>query len=365
GEEDPSGTNPDTWPALDYMALVYSFDGTTWYEFAQAPFTRFASAVLTNGAFAETLPAFLNNKQFYLGFRWNNDPLIGGPFSVSVDNLLLQASARKIESELAHGGRENLGAGQEVYFYSVQDGDLLGRIKNNSTNNFGCTNLFVEKAGTGTFNLYQDRNGSLHKVSDKVLRIEASQLYKASQTVTLYFTEDQLKSLEAATGASRTAFGVYQVNATGYAAAGSKNTTRYAATYTDIPGSGGSYSFTFGEKVNGSFALGYQVSALGLTTTAGTTDTQSLRPAKWEFSPIYPNPGSGVAAMTVTVPEKQKVVIEVINVAGQVLFTRSELLVEGLNKISLPVDRLRAGAYRIQLRGTAGNVLNTQSYTRQ
>ncbi|MDQ3277830.1 MAG: M4 family metallopeptidase, partial [Bacteroidota bacterium] len=266
GEEDPSGTNPDTWPALDYMALVYSFDGTTWYEFAQAPFTRFASAVLTNGAFAETLPAFLNNKQFYLGFRWNNDALIGGPFSVSVDNLLLQASARKIESELAHGGRENLAAGQEVYFYSVQDGELLGRIKNNSASNFGCTNLFVEKAGSGTFNLYQERNGSLHKVYDKVLRIEASQLYKASQTVTLYFTEDQLKSLEAATGASRTAFGVYQVNATGYAAAGSKNTSRYAATYTDIPGSGGSYTFTFSEKVNGSFALGYQVSALGLTT---------------------------------------------------------------------------------------------------
>jgi Zn-dependent metalloprotease len=47
GEVDPAGTDPSKFPAFDYMAIVYSFDGNTWYELAQPPFIRFASSTPT------------------------------------------------------------------------------------------------------------------------------------------------------------------------------------------------------------------------------------------------------------------------------------------------------------------------------
>jgi hypothetical protein len=212
--------------------------------------------------------------------------------------------------------------------------------------------------------MYQEKNGSLHKVADKVVRIEASLLYKASQTVTLYFTEAQLQGLEAATGVARTAFSVYQVSAASYTAAASNNTKKYAATYTAIPGSGGYYTFTFSEKVNGSFTVGYQVSVLGTAANRSIGAAEEQTAATWQFGSIYPNPGHGIATMTVTVPKAQRVGIDVINVAGQVIYTRTQQVTEGLNKMALPVDRLNTGSYMIRFRDAEGRTLNTQQYTR-
>jgi Zn-dependent metalloprotease len=366
GEVEPNGTNSAAWPALDYMAIVYSFDGTTWFELAQPPFVRFAAAAPTNGAATGTLPSFLNNKQFYLGFRWVNDPLIGGPVSVSVDNLSLQASARTIENDINHSSRENLNAGQQVYFYSIQDGQILGSVKNESTKDFGCTNTFVEKAGTGTFNLYQGTKDGLHKVADKVVRVEAALIYKAQTKVSLYFTNDQLTALEQATGKQRTQFSVYHVNAAGYTGASSQNTKQYTAIYTPITGVGAYYTITNPEKVNGSYALGTAVSVPGTLTqmeSASKLPEQAVANS-WKFSGVYPNPGSGVATVNVTSPTATRMTIDIVNVSGQVLSTRTEQVVEGLRTINLPVDRLSRGAYLIRFRDAEGNLLNTQHYTR-
>jgi hypothetical protein len=295
-----------------------------------------------------------------------NDPLIGGPMSVSVDDLTLQASARTIENELSHNSRENLNAGQEVYFYSIQDGQLLGNVKNESTRSFGCTNVFVEKAGTGTFNLYQGTKDGVHKVADKVVRVEAALIFKAQTKVTLYFTNEQLAALEQATGKSRTQFGVYHVNAAGYTGASSQNTKRYIAVYTPIAGVGASYTITNPEKVNGSYALGTTVSTLGTTTqmeSASQLPEQAVANS-WKFSGVYPNPGNGVATVNVTIPTATRMTIDIVNVSGQVLSTRTEQVVEGLRTINLPVDRLSRGAYLIRFRDAEGNVLNTQHYTR-
>jgi Zn-dependent metalloprotease len=360
GEEDPSSANPDTWPALDYMAIVYSFDGNVWYEFAQPPFSRFASALPSNGTFDNNLPAFLNNKQFYLGFRWNNDALIGGPFSVSVDNLILQASARKIENDLNHNGRENLDAGQEVYFYSVQDGEVLGKVRNESTKAFGCTNLLVEKSGSGAFNLYQSSKDGLHKVADKIVRVEAGIIYKAPVTLTLYFSDEQLRNLEVATGKDRTTFSVYQVSAANYASAGSQNTKKYTAVYTPIVGAGGSYTITINDRVNGSFALGTTVSSIGMLRSPAKTNAEVK--INGLSHTIFPNPGNGTFTLQINLPEIKQVRVEVVNAYGQVLQSQQLKPGAGMTSIPMNLSRLSSGTYLIQTKDQQGKTLGSQTY---
>lgn len=365
GEVDPTSgsTDIENLPVLDYMAVMYSLDGINFVELNTESFKQFASLLPASGSFTGLLPASLSNHQFYLGFRWSNDANAGGPLSVNIDNLVLKGAPRKIENDLNQNGRENLGAGYDVWFYSAQDGEVLAKVKNSSAKDYGCTNVYVEKTGNRSFNLYQGRDG-LHKVADKVLRIETSLIYKAATTVTLFYTEAQLQALEAATGQKRTAFGVYQTDAPSYTGASAKNTIRYTTTYNAIAGVGGSYTISFTEKANGSYALGYPVSILGTTTSLSGRVSEAGVFTQWQFGGVYPNPGNGSAAVTLTAPKTQRIAIEVINVSGQVLRTRTEQVNTGSNKINLPFDRLVSGAYLIRFRDAEGKVLNAQPYTR-
>jgi hypothetical protein len=346
------------------MAIVYSFDGITWYELAQPPFVRFASAQPVNGVFDNMLPSFLNNKQFYLGFRWYNDPLIGGPVSVSLDNLSLNGAARKIENQLQHQSRENLGAGQDVYFYSIQDGEIISRIKNDFNKSFGCTQTFIEKAGNGTFNLYQGKDG-LHKVADKVVRIETALIYKASSSVTLYYTEAQLQALELATGASRTAFSLFQVNAPAYTAAATSNTKKYSTVYTPLPGVGGAYTISFNERLNGSYALGHTVSILGQMSDAVTLTPMQLQGEGWKFEPLFPNPATQNVQLFVTAPELSNLQVELVNATGQVVLNMVQKLSPVKTGVKLNMNRLAAGSYQVRIRDEKGTLLYAQLFVKQ
>ncbi len=362
GEIEPNGPDTDSWPALDYMAIVYSFDGATWHELGQAPYARFAAAAPTSGQFDYPLPGFLSNRQFYLGFRWNNDPLIGGPVSVSIDNLTLDGAARKLESDLGHNSRENLGANQDVYYYSIQDGDLVGRVKNNSSRDYGCTNLYVEKAGNGSFNLYQSNKDGLHKVADKVIRVETGLIYKASSTISLYYTEQQLLSLEMATGQDRTSFSIYHVEAAAYTAAGANNTRRYAAVYTPLPGVGGYYTVTLNDRANGSYALGYNVSVIGF----GASDSRTgLISAQWKFGDLYPNPASGKAYIEVSAPGEQRIALEIVNSLGQLVQRKHLEIYGGANLVPVELGQLSAGSYMLKLKDADGILLYSQPFLRK
>ena len=86
--------------------------------------------------------------------------------------------------------------------------------------------------------------------------------------------------------------------------------------------------------------------------------------SKWGFSNIYPNPGRGAAFVTVTVPNAQRIIFEVVNVAGQLVAARNEQMMRGENKVALPVERLASGAYLIRFKDVQGKTLNAQQYTR-
>lgn len=365
GEVDPTALTPDieNLPALDYMVVVYSLDGVNFTELNTGDFGPFASLTPKSDTFSARLPVTLSNKQFYLGFRWRNDANAGGPTSVQIDNLLIKGSPRIIENDPGHYGSENLLNGYDVYYYSVQQGEVLGRLKNTSTKDYGCTKIAVERSGlTNTpFNVYQSAGGTLKAVS-KVMRITATNVYDLPSTVTLYYKESQIKALETATGHKRSEFSLYQIDAGTYTAATPQNTTRYVTTYSAISGVGGTFTINLPKHLNGSYALGYFVPASAPVTQLSGNNLEETM-THWQFSRIYPNPGREAATLEITAPKAQKVGLEVVNAVGQLVAARSEQLSQGLNKVTLPVERLSSGAYLIRFRDAEGNTLHAQQFT--
>ena len=366
GEVDPAGVanDPENLPVFDYMAVAFSLDGVNFTELNTGDFRQFASATPASGTITGTLPASLANKQFYIAFRWHNDANAGGPYSASIDNLLVTAASRKIENDLGHGGRENLSPGAEVYFYSTQDGEVVGKVNNSSTKDFGCSYVYVEKAGTGSFNLYQSNQG-LFKVADKVVRIETALSYKVPSAVTLYYTEVQLQNLEAATGQSRNSFSVFQVQGAAYTTATAINTERYTPIITAIPGVGAYYTVSFNARVNGSYALGTQVTVFAVNANNASMETvtnQKMASTEWKFDKISPNPVQGDALITVYAPTVQQIKMEILNNISQRGTTSKLYIQKGISRLKIPSAQLATGKYFITFVDENGKVVNSQQF---
>jgi len=351
-------TDLENIPVFDYVALAYSLDGVNFTEITTGNFKQFASALPSTATISGQLPASLANKQFYLGFRWFNDDNAGGPVSCSIDNLLVTGSPRTIENEGGHGARELLSAGQEVFFFSTQDGQVVSKLKNTSAKDYGCTNSYVERSGNASFNLFQNNQG-LHRVSDKIIRVETSLSYKAGNVVTLYFTEAQLAALEFASGQSRTNFAVYHIQATGYQAAAQNNTRRYAATYTAIPGAGGSYSFAHSERLNGSYALGVITS---LFLKGGENIYSSSE--KTEISDISPNPVQSNGYLNISSLTEQRLYMTVVNEIRQQVLAKNIQVAKGNSRVEILTAGLRPGRYVVSLKNEKGIIIHTQVFTK-
>lgn len=253
-----AGGEPACDPACDYARLMFSNDGVNFSAFFDL---QPLFLTLTEASFEYTLPASFDGKQFYLGIQWYNDANGGVSGSVAIDNFMVTGKGRAVEAELGDAVSERVNAetGKPSYFYSTADSELIARVSNNTAHNYGCMNASIEKAGNAGFLLYTDGVNN-HRVADKVVRMTpATNNASGSYNITLYFSEQQITALEAYTSLTRTNFYIYKTSAANYTGATAANTERVAATYTAIPGFGGSFSATFNTGFSG-FALGAAVS---------------------------------------------------------------------------------------------------------
>jgi hypothetical protein len=183
--------------------------------------------------------------------------------------------------------------------------------------------------------------------------------------VTLFYTEAQLQALELATGASRNAFSLFQVNAPAYTGATANNTKKYSTVYTPLPGVGGTYTISFNERLNGSYALGYTVSVFGQVTDAITMNPLQLQGEAWKFEPLFPNPAVQTMQLFVTAPELVSLQVELVNASGQVVHTAVQKLNAGKTAVRLTVNRFAAGSYQIRIRDEKGALLHSQLFVKQ
>lgn len=260
----PGDLNPNHFPKFDYMSIVYSLDGSHWTELAQEPYGPFASLVPASGNFDQTMPAALNNQQFYLGFRWTNDANAGGPISVKIDNVVLKGLPKKIENDLTNNATEKVNVNGDLYFYSIQDGEVIGNVRSNDAFDFGCTNAAIEHAGNGTMLLY---GGNL--VSQRVVRLTGTNTAAGAHnyTVGIYYTKTQIDNIQNATGVPASAFSLYRITGAAYNDLGTNNSsvTVMPLTYTALPNdAGGLFTASFSgmagaASITGSYVIGAAV----------------------------------------------------------------------------------------------------------
>jgi hypothetical protein len=93
--------------------------------------------------------------------------------------------------------QERVGPNEEVYFYHT-DGRVLAKIKNLSSHDYGCTQVIVDRAGTGA-SQFQTALAS-NFVTNKTFRvIPATNNASGQYEITLYYTAAEKAGWEAAT----------------------------------------------------------------------------------------------------------------------------------------------------------------------
>ncbi len=105
-----------------------------------------------------------------------------------------------IATALSTTRSEYMPGSSDQYFYSGS-GELLARVKNTSANNYGCTQLIIDRAGTGNTAFWN--NTPANYLMNKTYRVlPASNNASGTYDITFYFTKAEADGWVAATGQS-------------------------------------------------------------------------------------------------------------------------------------------------------------------
>lgn len=252
---------PPITAACDYGQLKYSYDGTTFFPFTAEDTVMFLKP--TDASADVILPASFNNKQFYLGFVWNNDANAGTNLSITIDNLVITGEGKKVEGDAAATVSEKMWveANKPTYFYSNGDGELMAKLVNNS-NSLGCVSVSLHEAGNGSVAL------GAGKRSKKVFAITPAQNSGSGYTLTLYYKTDELAS---GFSVAPAALSLLKTNAADFSNVNSSNSVVVTPVFANHSADG-YYSYTYTFTGFSLFALVDNAVALPLTLTDFTAE---------------------------------------------------------------------------------------------
>ena len=106
-----------------------------------------------------------------------------------------------VESVLNSTKSVYLGPNADVYLYSSSDGELIGRIQNLSSHDYGCTSIEIDRAGTGATQFWN--TNTTDYLMNKTFRVIPSNNNSSGQyTITLYLKAAEVNGWQTATGQS-------------------------------------------------------------------------------------------------------------------------------------------------------------------
>lgn len=175
---------------IDYGELMYSFDGTNFIETGHRFFKPFGQADAVSGTFSEIVPE-LENTEFYIGWKWINDDMLGGPQSFAIGDFDVTAELRGIETVPTSNVEERVDENTTVFFKSYQDGDIIARVTNPSED-LGCVEATVVESGANAQTLVIGTTSGDR--SPKVFEISNDKF--ATYDLGLYATVQELGGLD-------------------------------------------------------------------------------------------------------------------------------------------------------------------------
>lgn len=176
----------------DYGRIYYSLDGNSFNVINDVNNVSYNFQGVTQMEdFTATLPAALDNKSFFLGFRWTNNNSLGNNPPFTIDDIKIDAAqGRNVETEVAESKIATVNNADEIYFISPVDGDVITKIKNANTD-IGCVTAGLSAAGNAKVDI--TTTGGIFKRTQKVLQIIPEvPNNNATYQGTLYFTAAEL-----------------------------------------------------------------------------------------------------------------------------------------------------------------------------
>ncbi|MEO8111749.1 MAG: Calx-beta domain-containing protein [Ginsengibacter sp.] len=107
-------------------------------------------------------------------------------------------SQTTVSAALNSTSQAKLGANDKVYYFDGS-GKIIASIQNQSSFNYGCTSVTIDRAGTGT-SQFVDFSASNYLMNKTFRVIPATNNPGGSYTITLYYTKAEKNGWEAATG---------------------------------------------------------------------------------------------------------------------------------------------------------------------
>jgi hypothetical protein len=163
-----------------------------------------ASTDLTDNAEAYTDGSSNSNYVFQSGIN------CGGSFSSfslynsgfkPIVQFIYADPGTQVQTLLNSSRQEYLGPNADVYFYDQTNNKLMARIQNLSNFNYGCTQVIIDRAGTGTTPFWN--NNTSDNLLDKTFHVlPTNNNPSGSYIITLYYTQAEINGWQTATGQS-------------------------------------------------------------------------------------------------------------------------------------------------------------------
>jgi hypothetical protein len=185
----------------DYGEMVYA-TGTS-----GSPTWVVASSQLSGSTSIQnitvSLPSILNNTQFRLGWRWKNDDNTGSTPAFSIDNIVVKGNKPAVIQTATNpltNKTINVGPYQTVSFFDSSTGNIMGTIKNNTSTDYGCIKVEVDRAGTTSAQFWN--NTSSNYLANKIFKItpQAAIAGPIDYDITLFYTQNEVNGWQTATG---------------------------------------------------------------------------------------------------------------------------------------------------------------------
>ncbi len=187
-------STPFLWDGVSNIVVQYCFDngpnaGAVSYM-VQGNFAPFGTGVRSS-AFANYTNESAAGCLLPAAFVDDSRPRT--TFTASFAGSPIATALSATRTEYMHGSSDQ-------YFYTAT-GELLARIKNTGANNYGCTQLIIERAGTGATAFWN--NTPANYLMNKTFRVlPASNNTSGTYDITFYFTKAEADGWVAATGQS-------------------------------------------------------------------------------------------------------------------------------------------------------------------
>ena len=203
-------------PTVDYGDLYYSKDsGATWAEAdPNAKLISNPTAVIKT----IILPSDADNAtNLKIAFQWKNDRSTANQPPLGVDSVVVNAKSLADNAAIQTAintstiGTFDFGPSQTVSFIDTASKKIMATVINNSTFNFGCTKVEVDRAGTSAVNF--NSTIASERVASKTFKITPEfNNTSASYTIRLYYTEAEIAGWETATGLNRSQINIVKVD---------------------------------------------------------------------------------------------------------------------------------------------------------